>query len=145
MNGWNSRGRASLGDPDAGIRYFHSNGGLTRLPLRQDDMSIRMLPFSVNLTAFPTRLTITCRSLLPSVDGLRQWARAYDESVSVLHGEDRIMLATLATVAGEVAPPRLHHNPARLDLREVQDVVDQLQQSSPLRRTVVRKSCGRRR
>ena len=28
---------------------------------------MRMLPFSVNFTALPTRLTITCRSRAPSV------------------------------------------------------------------------------
>ena len=129
-NGWNSCGSASWRMP---IPVSMTSIWTAGRPLRQagrSETTIRTLPFSVNLTALPARFTIACRSRAPSVsDRLRQLS-------GVLDRERDCRAARRAAASCWPRRPTStrgctgcmsNDELAGLDLRQIEDVVDQIQ------------------
>ena len=86
-------------------------------------------PLVVNFTAFDSRLSSTCFTFVRSVCSARRLGRDVGHELQLLLAHHRLDLLRRPRARRRAcAPPDVQRHLARLDLREVEDVVDQREQ-----------------
>ena len=89
-------------------------------------------PAGVNLTAFVSRLSTTCRSLSSSAGTVPSPGSTSRSSATPCRSaRSRIIAIPASSSSASDDGTELELHPARLDLRQVEDLVDQLEQVAP--------------
>ena len=120
--------RLSCGNADAGVAHREGASPHRRRPRCATDASARPRPRSVNLTALPRMLSSTCRSRAASpsrnVGHVRRRYRRRARALSRRRAAPAALQAS-PTVSRRSNACRSRSSSPRLDLREIEDVVDQ--------------------
>ena len=118
------------GDADAGVAHGEVQRRAIAVDRLDADAQRRLRPRSVNLTALPRTFSSTCRSrpASPSSDVRHVGRDVAGELEALFRRAQRQQLRGVADGLAQVELGALELEPPRLDLREVEDVVDDVEQ-----------------